>query len=116
MTINRIKTGRRMSQVVIHNGVAYTAGQVAVDAPGESVARQTENVLARLESVLAEAGTDKTKILSATIWLADMAGFDEMNDVWDAWVSEGNAPARACVESRLASPDFAVEIGVIAAV
>lgn len=116
MTIQRIKTGKRMSQAVIHNGVIYTAGQVAADAPGESVTRQTENILERLESLLAEAGSDKTRILSATIWIADMADFDEMNAVWDAWVSEGDAPGRACVESKLAAPDYAVEIGVIAAV
>lgn len=116
MTVKRIKTGQRMSQAVIHNGVVYTAGQVAADAPGESVTRQTRNILERIDSLLAETGSDKSKVLSATIWLADMADFDEMNTVWDAWVSEGEAPARACVESRLASPDFAVEIGIIAAV
>lgn len=116
MTVKRIKVGQRMSQAVIHNGVVYTAGQVAADAPGDSVTRQTRNILERIESLLAEAGSDKSKVLSATIWLADMADFDEMNAVWDAWVSEGEAPARACVESRLASPDFAVEIGIIAAV
>lgn len=116
MTVKRIKVGQRMSQAVIHNGVVYTAGQVAADAPGESVTRQTRNILERIESLLAETGSDKSKVLSATIWLADMADFDEMNAVWDAWVSEGEAPARACVESRLASPDFAVEIGIIAAV
>jgi len=115
MSVKRIKVGRRMSQAVIHNGVVYTAGQVAADAPGDSVTNQTRNILERLEGLLSEAGTDKTKLLSATIWLADMADFDEMNAVWDAWVSEGEAPARACVESRLASPDFAVEIAVIAA-
>ncbi len=116
MTVKRIKTGQRMSQAVIHNGVVYTAGQVAADAPGESVSLQTRNILERIESLLAETGSEKSKVLSATIWLADMADFDEMNTVWDAWVSEGEAPARACVESRLASPDFAVEIGIIAAV
>lgn len=116
MTVKRIKTGQRMSQAVIHNGVVYTAGQVAADAPGESVTRQTGNILERIDSLLAETGSDKSKVLSATIWLADMADFDEMNAVWDAWVSEGEPPARACVESRLASPDFAVEIGIIAAV
>lgn len=115
MTLRRIKTGQRMSQAVIHGGVVYTAGQVAVDAPGESVEAQTRSILARIEGLLAEAGTDKTKLLSANIWLADMTDFDEMNDVWDAWVDEGNAPARACVESRLAAPQFAVEISVIAA-
>lgn len=116
MTVQRIKVGRRMSQAVIHNGVVYTAGQVAADAPGESVTLQTRNILERIEGLLAEAGSDKSKLLSATIWLADMAYFDEMNAVWDEWVSEGAAPARACVESRLAAPEFAVEIGIIAAV
>lgn len=115
MTINRYRTGRRMSQAVVHNGVVYTAGQVAADAPGETVEKQTRNVLERLDALLAEVGTDKTRLLSATIWLADMADFDEMNAVWDSWVAEGEAPARACVESRLATPDFAVEIGVIGA-
>ena len=116
MSIKRIKAGRRMSQAVVHNGLAYTAGQVAADAPGESAARQTRNILERIESLLGEAGTDKTRILSANIWLADMSDFEEMNAVWDEWVDDGNAPARACVESRLAAPEFAVEISVIAAV
>lgn len=115
MTVKRIKVGQRMSQAVIHNGVVYTAGQVAADAPGESVTLQTRNIVARIDALLAEAGSDKSKLLSATIWLADMADFDEMNAVWDDWVSEGNTPARACVESRLAAPEFAVEIGIIAA-
>ncbi|HSH42087.1 MAG TPA: RidA family protein [Arenicellales bacterium] len=115
MSVKRIQVGQRMSQAVIHNDVVYTAGQVAADAPGESVTKQTQNVLERLDALLAEAGSDKSKILSATIWLKDMADFDEMNAVWDAWVSKGQAPARACVESRLATPDFAVEIMVTAA-
>lgn len=115
MTIDRYRTGRRMSQAVVHNSVVYTAGQVAVDAPGETVEIQTRNVLERLDELLAEVGTDKTRLLSATIWLADMTDFEEMNAVWDDWVAEHHAPARACVESRLATPDFAVEIGVIAA-
>lgn len=116
MSVQRIKVGQRMSQAVIHNRVVYTAGQVAADAPGASVTQQTRNVLERLEALLAEAGSDKASVLSATIWLADMGDFDEMNAVWDAWVAKGEAPARACVESRLASPDFAVEIAVTAAV
>lgn len=115
MTVKRMKVGRRMSQAVIHDGVVYTAGQVAGDAPGESVTEQTRNVLARLEALLAEAGTDKSKLLSATIWLADMGDFEEMNAVWDDWVAEGETPARACVEARLAAPELAVEIAVIAA-
>lgn len=115
MTVERIKVGQRMSQAVIHNGVVYSAGQVAADAPGESMTRQTRNVLDRIEALLSEAGSDKSKLLSATIWLADMADFEEMNAVWDSWVSKGDAPARACVESRLAAPEFGVEISIIAA-
>lgn len=116
MTIRRIDVGERMSQAVVHGDTVYTAGQVAQRAPGESVAAQTTDILARIDELLAEAGSDKTKILSATIWLTSMDDFAEMNSVWDAWVSPGNTPARACVESRLAAPQFTVEIGVIAAV
>ena len=88
----------------------------AIDAPGKSVAEQTKNILERTERLLAEAGSDKTKILSATIWLSDVSTFDEMNAVWDAWVAPGCAPGRATVESKLAAPQFTVEIAVIAAV
>lgn len=116
MSITRYQTGTRMSQAVVYNGVCYTAGQVAQDAKGAPVADQTKNILDRLDALLAEAGTDKTKILSATIWLSDISTFNEMNPVWDAWVPEGHAPCRACVESKLASPDFTVEIGLIVAV
>ncbi len=116
MSITRYRTGDRMSQAVVHNGVCYTAGQVAADAKGASVEEQTRNILDRLDALLAEAGTDKSKLLSATIWLSDISTFNEMNAVWDAWVSPGNTPARACVESKLAAPHFTVEIGVIAAV
>ena len=91
------------------------AGQVAVDKKGASVAEQTQNIVDRIDRFLAEAGSDKTKILRATIWLSNMDDFAEMNGVWDAWVPEGHAPARACVESRLALPEFTVEIGIIAA-
>ena len=113
--IERIDTGQRMSQVVINGDTVYLAGQVAFDAPGASVADQTKDILKRIDSLLSQAGTDKTKLLSATIWLTDINDFDEMNSVWDAWVSPGNAPARACVESALAAPQFNVEIGIIAA-
>ncbi len=116
MLIKRIKTGDRMSQAVVHGNVCYTAGQVAQKAGGGSVTDQTKNILEQIDELLAEAGTDKTKLLSATIWLVNMDDFAEMNAVWDAWVSPGNTPARACVESRLASPKFTVEIGVIAAI
>jgi enamine deaminase RidA (YjgF/YER057c/UK114 family) len=115
MSIQRIEVGARMSQAVVNNGVVYLAGQVAVDAPGKSVREQTTNILSRIDALLAAAGTDKTKLLSATVWLADIGKFNEMNGVWDAWVSPGNTPARACVEARLAAPQFVVEIGIIAA-
>ena len=116
MDIKRYRTGERMSQVVVHGNTVYTAGQVAQNAPGASVADQTKDILANLDALLAEAGTDKSKALSATIWLCSMDDFAEMNAVWDAWATGGNAPCRACVESpRLASPDFTVEIGLIAA-
>jgi len=104
-----------MSQVVIHGDTVYLAGQVATGKPGASVTDQTTDILTRIDSMLAEAGTDKTKLLSATIWITDMKNFAEMNAVWDAWVSPGNTPGRACVEAKLAAPQFDVEIAVIAA-
>lgn len=115
MTIKRIKVGGRMSQVVIHNKVVYIAGQVARNAPGESAAAQTRDILENIDKLLAEAGTDRSKLLSATIWLASMDDFAEMNEVWDEWVVAGETPARACVESRLAAPQFTVEVSAIAA-
>ena len=116
MTIERSHTNDRMSQMVIHGDTVYLAGQVAQDAPGGSVAEQTQAILDQIDSLLAEAGTDKSKALSATIWLCSMDDFAEMNAVWDAWATGGNAPCRACVESpRLAGPQFTVEIGIIAA-
>lgn len=116
MTINRIEAGPRMSQAVVHNGTVYLAGQVALDAPGKSVTEQTTAILARIDRLLANAGTDKTKLLQASIWLADISKFDEMNAVWDAWLAPGCSPARATVESKLAAPQFTVEIAVVAAV
>lgn len=115
MSIERKHTNQRMSQLVMHNDTVYLAGQVAKNAAGASVTEQTKDILATIDSLLAEAGTDKSKLLSVTIWLASIGDFDEMNAVWDAWISPGNAPARACVEARLASSKFTVEIGVIAA-
>ena len=115
MTIRRIQTGQRMSQAVVHNGMVYLAGQVAQGAPGGSVAEQTRDILGRIEALLAEAGTDKSRLLSATIWLTDMRDFAEMNAVWDDWVTPGEPPARACVESRLAAQHYNVEITVTAA-
>jgi enamine deaminase RidA (YjgF/YER057c/UK114 family) len=115
MSIQRMHTNKRMSQIVVHGDTIYLAGQVALDKPGASFAEQTRNVLERIDALLAEAGSDRSKLLSATIWLADIRGFEEMNGVWDAWVPEGCAPARATVEAKLATPQFTVEIGVIAA-
>jgi enamine deaminase RidA (YjgF/YER057c/UK114 family) len=111
--IKRIETGPRMSQAVIHNGTVYLAGQVG--KPGDSVTAQTTEVLAQIDRLLAECGSDKTRILSAQIWMADMADFGAMNAVWDAWVPAGHAPARATGESALATPDYKVEIIVVAA-
>lgn len=116
MTIKRIDVGTRMSQVVIHGNTVYTAGQVAQKAKGESITKQTQNIVDQIDTLLSQAGTDKTKLLSATIWLSSIDHYDEMNAVWDAWVAPGNAPGRACVEAKLAAPHFNVEIAVIAAV
>ena len=113
MDIRRIEPGARMSQAVVHGNTVYLAGQVG--APGESVAAQTEAVLEQIERLLTKAGSDKSRVLSATIWLADMADFAEMNSVWDAWVDRENPPARATGEARLAGPDYKVEIIIIAA-
>ena len=115
MSIERKESAQRMSQVVIHGDTIYLAGQVAQNKPAAPVAEQTKDILDRIDQLLAGAGSDKSKILSATIWLADMRGFAAMNEVWDAWVAKGNAPARACVEAKLATPDFTVEIGIVAA-
>lgn len=111
--IKRIECGPRMSEAVIHNGVVYLAGQVG--NPGDSVADQTRTVLAQVDRLLAEAGTDKTRILKAQIWLADITDFAEMNAVWDTWVPQGHCPARATGEAKLATPDYKVEVIVTAA-
>ena len=113
MSITRLEKGPRMSQAVIHGGVVYTAGQVA---KGATVTAQTEAILANIDRLLAEAGSDKSKLLSATLWITDMANFAEMNAVWDAWVDPDNTPARAATEAKLATPEFLVEIMVMAAV
>ena len=113
MTIERKHVGQRMSKIVTHNGVVYLCGQVG-DA-GDSIAGQTVEMLRRVDALLEEAGTDKSKILQAVIWLADMADIDEMNAVWDAWVPEGSGPARACGEARLARTGVKVEVIVTAA-
>lgn len=113
MTIRRIESGPRMSQAVVHGNTVYLAGQVG--APGENATIQTQTVLAQIDALLAEAGTDKSKLLSATIWLADMADFAAMNAVWEAWIGGRNAPARATGEVKLATPAYKVEIIAIAA-
>lgn len=115
MSLQRFRSGPRMSQAVRHNDMVFLAGQVAEDAPGTAVAEQTSNILTRIDALLAEAGTDKTKLLSATIWLSNMASFGAMNAVWDLWVAPGCTPARATVEARLAAPEYAIEIAVVAA-
>ena len=115
MTIQRFETGPRMSQAVVHGNTVYLAGIVANKTAGESVTKQTEEVLSIIEGHLAKAGSDKSKLLSATIYITDMKNFQEMNAVWDAWVSPGNTPARATVEAKLAAPPYHVEIMVIAA-
>jgi enamine deaminase RidA (YjgF/YER057c/UK114 family) len=116
MNIQRFDPGSRMSQAVVYNGFVFLAGQVASGAPGASVAEQTADVLKNIDALLARAGSDKTRLLSATIWLADMSTFDEMNPVWEAWLPAGQAPGRATVESKLAGPQYTVEIGIIAAI
>ncbi len=115
MSIERKEVGARMSQVVVHGATVYLAGVVAHANKGKSVTDQTKEILATIDKHLASVGSDKSKLLSANIWITDMAKFAEMNAVWDAWVSPGNTPARACVEAKLAAPDYHVEIMVTAA-
>lgn len=113
MTLRRIENGPRMSQAVVHNQTVYLAGQVA---EGAGVAAQTRAILGQIDALLAQAGSDKTKILSATIYLTDIAFFGEMNQEWEKWVVPGETPARATVEAGLAAPQYQVEIAVIAAI
>jgi enamine deaminase RidA (YjgF/YER057c/UK114 family) len=108
MTVKRIEVGPRMSQAVVAGGMVYLAGQVALDRARE--------ILERIDRLLAAAGTDKSKLVTANIWLSDIATFQEMNSVWDTWVDPANTPARATVESKLAAPQFTVEIAVTAAI
>ena len=114
MDITRYGAGARMSQAVVHGDTVYLAGQVADDT-SEGVAGQTAQILAKIDARLKEAGSDKSKLLSANLWISDMRHFNEMNKVWDAWISPGNAPCRACVEATLAAPQYQVEIMVTAA-
>lgn len=113
MTIKRHGTNARMSQIVVHGDTVYLAGQVGTAS--ETIAQQTAEVLSKIDNHLASVGSDRSKILKAIIWLDDMRRFDDMNAVWDAWVPEGHAPARACGEVRMASPELYVEITVTAA-
>lgn len=116
VSIERIQSGPRMSQVVVHNKTEYLSGQVAEGARGLSVTQQTEKILASIDRLLALAKTDKSQLLSATIWLTDMGSFSEMNKVWESWVVPGATPARATVLSpQLAAVDFKIEIAVVAA-
>ena len=111
MSVTRHNVGPRMSQSVVHGSTVYLAGQVG---DGATVKEQTESVLKKIDGLLAAAGTNKSKALSATIYLSDMRGYDEMNRVWDSWVDPANTPARATVEARLAQPKYLVEISIVA--
>jgi enamine deaminase RidA (YjgF/YER057c/UK114 family) len=116
MSIERLQVGPRMSQAVIHNKTVYLAGQVAEDPNAKSVTEQTREILATIDALLKEAKTDKSRLLSATIWLTDMATFAQMNEVWERWVVPGSTPARATVVSaELAGSQYKIEIAVIAA-
>jgi enamine deaminase RidA (YjgF/YER057c/UK114 family) len=116
MDIRRIGPGQRMSKAAVHGNTIYLAGQVAEAAAGKSVAEQTKEILGIIDALLRDAGSDKSRLLSVNIWLADIKTFAEMNQVWDAWVPSGNTPARATVEAKLAAPQFTVEIAAIAAI
>jgi len=113
MSIQRINSGPRMSQAVVFGNMVYLAGQVG--NVGETPAEQTKTILDNIDALLAEAGTSKSNVLKAEIWLSDMSHFTAMNEIWDAWIDPANPPARACGESKLATPDFDVEIMITAA-
>jgi enamine deaminase RidA (YjgF/YER057c/UK114 family) len=115
MSIQRIDSNPRMSKVVVHGDTVYLAGLIADKTLGQSLAEQTREILSLIDGFLAKAGTDKSKLLTATIWLSDIRTVDEMNKVWDAWVVPGQAPARACIEALLQGPDKKIEIQVTAA-
>ncbi|HEY3066373.1 MAG TPA: RidA family protein [Methylomirabilota bacterium] len=113
MSVKRIQPGPRMSQAVVHGNTVYLAGQVAGD--DATTKGQTKQVLAKIDALLASVGTSKSNLLAATVYLADMKTYNDMNEAWDAWVDPANAPARATVEAKLASPKYLVEISVVAA-
>lgn len=116
MTIERLHVGKRLSELVIHraSGLCWLAGQVADDPKGDMTS-QTRQVLAQIDRLLAEAGSDKSKILSATIYLPDMSDFPQLNAVWESWIPAGHTPARATVQASLAAAQYRVEIQVVAA-
>ena len=116
MSIKRIGVAARYSDAVIHGNTVYLAGHVPEESKGQNISAQTQDVLNQIDETLRDCGTDKTKILSATIYLADMKNFAGMNAVWDQWVAQGHTPARATVEAKLASPDYAIEIVMVAAI
>ena len=114
MSIERQEVGQRMSRIVIHNDTVYLCGQVAKDASA-GIKEQTATMLEKVDALLEQAGSDRKHILSATVYVRDMKDFAGMNEVWDNWVPEGYAPARACVEARMARPELLVEVSVTAA-
>ena len=115
MSIQRLHVAKRYSEVVIHNGTIYLAGQLADDFDGD-IREQTRQTLANIDKMLAEGGSDKSKILSLTSFIKDMADYDGLNAEYDAWVADGHAPARACVEAKMYKPEVLVEMCVVAAV
>lgn len=114
MSIQRFHVGKRLSEMVIHGNTIYLAGQVA-DDPKADAGSQVRQVLAQIDKLLAEAGSDKTKVISAQIFLPDMADFAAMNSVWERWVVAGHTPARATIQANLANPAYKIEVLVIAA-
>ncbi len=114
MNITRHHIGPRMSQIVVHNETIYLAGQIASDTTAD-ISGQAQQVLDKIDTLLGEVGSDKTKILTAQIWLPNIGNFAAMNAVWDGWIPEGHTPARATIEAHLAAPEYLIEIGVIAA-
>lgn len=112
--VQRFDVGPRLSEMAVHNGVCYLAGQVAADGT-QDITGQTRSVLGQIDALLGRAGTDKSKILMCQIFIADLADFPGMNAVWEAWVSPGNAPPRATVKAALAKPEWRVEMVVTAA-
>ena len=116
MALKRIGAGNRMTEAVIHGNMVYLSGYVAEKTVGKSVKEQTQDILAQIDETLKEAGSDKTKVIKANIWLTDIKNWAAMNTVWDPWVSPGNTPARATVEAKLARADLLVEVMVTAAI